>query len=117
MRRPLISPENSILRNAAGCAVAAILVPVAIIVKLLILPFERPIQRSAPEVAAYLRDFIDGTGGDWDWDDFTSIPIADSALEAIRREASEFDDLATPEAAEVLERLYAEAQRLANAGS
>jgi hypothetical protein len=22
-----------------------------------------------------LRDFIGGTGGKWDWDDFTSIPL------------------------------------------
>ena len=39
------------------------------------------------EVATYLRDFIEGTGGEWDWDDFTSVPIADARLEAIRQEA------------------------------
>jgi hypothetical protein len=39
------------------------------------------------DVARYLRDFIDGTGGVWDWDDFTSVPIADARLEAIRQEA------------------------------
>ena len=116
MRRPLISSRNSILQNVTGCAATIILVPTAIIVKLLMLPFERPIERSPSEVAAYLRDFIDGTGGDWDWDDFTSIPIANPSLEAIRREASEFDSLDTPEAAEVLERLYSKAKALAEAG-
>jgi hypothetical protein len=44
-------------------------------------------SRSAAEVAKYLRDFIDGTGGEWDWDDFTSIPIKEPELEAIRGEA------------------------------
>jgi hypothetical protein len=39
------------------------------------------------EVAGYLQNFIGGRGGDWDWDDFTSVPITDPALEAIRQEA------------------------------
>jgi hypothetical protein len=34
-------------------------------------------KRTAAEVATYLRDFIDGTGDEWDWDDFESVPIAD----------------------------------------
>jgi len=42
---------------------------------------------SAEDVAGYLEDFIENRSGDWDWDDFTSIPITDLALEAIRREA------------------------------
>jgi hypothetical protein len=45
-------------------------------------------DRSAAEVARYLRDFIDGTGGDWDWDDFESVPIRDQELDRIRQEAS-----------------------------
>jgi hypothetical protein len=47
-----------------------------------------PKKRTAAEVAEYLRDFIDGTGGDWDWDDFESVPIADPELDRIRREAA-----------------------------
>jgi hypothetical protein len=43
---------------------------------------------SASEVVTYLRDHIDGTGSDWDWDDFTSVPIADPRLDEIRRKAS-----------------------------
>jgi hypothetical protein len=46
---------------------------------------------TAAEVATYLRDFIEGTGGKWDWDDFTSIPIKDPELDRIRREAAELD--------------------------
>ena len=36
------------------------------------------------QVAKVLDDFLDGTGGKWDWDDFTSVPLADPELEAIR---------------------------------
>jgi hypothetical protein len=43
---------------------------------------------TASQVVKYLRDFIDETGGEWDWDDFTSIPIGnDARLEEIRSEA------------------------------
>lgn len=40
------------------------------------------------DVANYLEDWIDGKGGDWDWDDFTSIPITDPYLESVREEAA-----------------------------
>ena len=49
----------------------------------------RAMKRTAAEVAKCLRDFIDGTGGDWDWDEFESVPIDDPELERIRREAAE----------------------------
>ena len=114
MRRVLISPNNTVWRNAAGYLAVAILLPVAVVVKLVTMPFERPLQRSASEVATYLRDFIDGTSGDWDWDDFTSIPIADPSLEAIRQRAIEVGHLGTSEAAKTLEQLHSEAQRLAS---
>jgi hypothetical protein len=63
-------------------------VPVLLIVKLVLMPFERPMKRSAEEVARYLRDFLEKSGGDWDWDDFISIPIADPRLEALRDRAA-----------------------------
>ncbi len=43
--------------------------------------------RTPQEVAKILRGFIAGTGGEWDWDDFTSTPISNPELEAIRQEA------------------------------
>jgi hypothetical protein len=64
---------------------APIVFPVAIIVSLLTSKKTR--DRTPAEVAGYLYDFIGGTGGQWDWDDFTSIPITDPKLEAIRLEA------------------------------
>jgi hypothetical protein len=30
------------------------------------------IQRTKSEVADYIEQFLNGTGGKWDWDDFTS---------------------------------------------
>ena len=38
------------------------------------------------EVARYLEDLINGTGTEWDWDDFTSgMSLDDEYLETIRR--------------------------------
>ena len=50
-------------------------------------PFQKTSARTPGEVAGYIGDFLDGTGGEWDWDDFISVPITDPRLEAIRQEA------------------------------
>jgi len=42
------------------------------------------IRRSRAEVAEIIEQFLDGTGGRWDWDDFCSIRIKDPELDAIR---------------------------------
>jgi len=39
-----------------------------------------------------------GTGGPWDWDDFISVPIADPALERLRRRCAQLDVEFPPEA-------------------
>jgi hypothetical protein len=44
-------------------------------------------DREPAEVAQFISNFLSGTGGEWDWDDFTSVPITNPALEAIRAEA------------------------------
>ena len=72
--------------NWRGVLLAVVLVPVALIAQLL--PFKKTANRTPADVARYLRDFIDGTGGDWDWDDFESVPITDPVLENIRRQAA-----------------------------
>jgi hypothetical protein len=45
-----------------------------------------PIKSKATkdEVAKAIEDFVNGTGGRWDWDDFISVRIADEELEGIR---------------------------------
>src|SRR5215471_7668312 len=41
---------------------------------------------NAGEVAHILEDFLEGSGGPWDWDDFTSgKSLDDLELEAIRK--------------------------------
>ena len=67
------------------------------------------IVRSASEVSQTITEFLDDSSGRWDWDDFTSIPITDPALEAIRAEAASIyprEDRARDE----LERLLARAR-------
>ena len=63
---------------------APILLPIAVLGGL----FGGKEKRSAADVAGYLSDFISGTGGEWDWDDFVCTPIADPELDRIRREAA-----------------------------
>ena len=113
MRRPLISYVNSLWRNTLGLFAAAFLIPLFIVVKLVTMPFERPVQRTAGEVARYIRDFIDGTGGEWDWDDFACIPITDFTLEAIRNRASRVILPADADGMATLRGLLAEAEALA----
>lgn len=69
--------------------VLPLLVPALIAVVLygLVPPAKKARARTPREVAKILRNFIAGSGGEWDWDDFTSSPIADAALDEIRREA------------------------------
>ena len=73
---------------------AILLAPFAIPAILLIVAVERlfglktSLDLTAQEVERYLTDFLQGVGGDWDWDDFTSIPIADPTLESVRAEAA-----------------------------
>jgi hypothetical protein len=45
-----------------------------------------PIKRKATreDVAKSIEDFVNGTGGPWDWDDFVSCRIANEELETIR---------------------------------
>ena len=42
------------------------------------------VKRTREEVANTIEDFITGSGGPWDWDDFISIKLKDPELEKIR---------------------------------
>ena len=74
------------IREWLAILLTPILVPAALVAQWL--PGKKTKDRSAAEVARYLRDLIAGTGGDWDWDDFESVPITDSVLDRIRLEAA-----------------------------
>ncbi|MBX3429516.1 MAG: hypothetical protein KF779_08050 [Hyphomonadaceae bacterium] len=110
MGRALIDPENSFWRNAAGVVAAAILIPIAMVVKLISMPFEKPAKRTAEEVAQYLRGFLYESGGEWDWDDFTSVPLADPSLESIRQRAASVELPITEQGRRTLVALLGEAE-------
>lgn len=100
--------------SAAGKVLLVIVaVPLALVAGLVSMVFGLKAKLSAAEVTRYLRDYIEGTGGEWDWDEFTSVPIADPRLDDIRRKAAEVTAPDTEEAQVVLEKLLAKAEQLA----
>jgi hypothetical protein len=60
---------------------------------------------TARDVEAYLHDFLEGGGGEWDWDDFTCIFITDPELDRIREEAAFVQVPLTNEGVATLRRL------------
>jgi hypothetical protein len=101
------------MRNVLSIAAKALLVIVALPVAVLAGLFGSREKRNPDEVAAYLRNFIDGKGNEWDWDDFTSVPIADQTLEAIRQKAAAVDLPVTDRGLATLRELLGETERLA----
>lgn len=87
--------------------------PLAALAALVSWLFGLKAKLSASEVATYLRDFIEGNGGDYDWDDFTSVPIGDPRLEDIRSRAAAIDLPVTEEGLAILRELLIEADDLA----
>jgi hypothetical protein len=65
-----------------------VLSPVLIVIALLAVIFSKPAKRTPDEVARYLWNEAQDRSDFRDWDDFTSIPIADPNLDAIRAEAA-----------------------------
>lgn len=104
--------------SAIGKALLVIVaVPLALIAGLMSTLFGSKARLSAAEVAKYLRDYIEGTGSEWDWDDFTSVSVADPQLDDIRRRAAEVTAPDAGGSPAVLEQLLAKAERLAAQGS
>ncbi len=60
---------------------------VALAILLAFMMPNRSVDRTADEVAQIIRNFIDGKGDRWVWDDFETFPITDPELERIRQEA------------------------------
>jgi hypothetical protein len=75
-------------------------------------PGKKTVDRTADDVAGFLRDYLEGTGGDWDWDEFESVPITDPELDALRKRAA----LASPPSPDltVLRSVLAEAEDIAH---
>jgi hypothetical protein len=71
-------------------------------------------HQQALHIARTIRAFLDGSGGDWDWDDFTSCPIRNPQLDSIRLRAGAVPLPAGDEGRVTLQMLAVEAERLAN---
>lgn len=69
-------------------------------------------QQDAAYVAATIDAFLDGSGGDWDWDDFTTCSLPDPRLDSIRIRAALVDLPLGREGRATLGRLAREAERL-----
>jgi hypothetical protein len=72
--------------------VAALVVAVPVSIFSRLTGWGATVSRSREEVATYIEDFINDRGSGWDWDDFTSIPIADPMLDEIRKRCSAIDE-------------------------
>jgi hypothetical protein len=104
----LIMDRTPWWQRIIAIALLPVLIPAAAIVGL----FFKPIRRTPEEVESFLSDFIAGVGQPYDWDDFTTIPIADPGLEAIRSRAADIKLPGTAEGSATLEQLLAEVQTL-----
>ncbi len=110
--RTLISKENSIIRNFLGMAAFIFIVPAAMVLALLTLPFSKPVNRSAQEVLEIFDNFLENEGDPYEWDDFISMKISNSQLEYIRQQAAQIHLPLTEEGSEILDRLRLKAKEL-----
>jgi hypothetical protein len=111
----MISSRNTFGQNALGVVGVVLLVPVIAIALPFILiskAFERPTPRSAEEVAFDLRNFIEGTGDEGEFDHFVSVRVADEALDSIRERAKDVPLPADEHGLRALQELLAEAEAL-----
>lgn len=91
--RPYRTAQYEAMQRGSGKAItgwaavllAPVLIPIAIIAGLL--PGKKTVDRTPEDVVGYLTDFLEGAGGEWDWDDFECVPITDPDLDDIRRRA------------------------------
>lgn len=88
---------------------APIVVPIALVAQLL--SGRKTVDRTPQDVIGFIDDFLEETGGDWDWDEFVSVPITDLELDALRQRAA----LAAPANPNLTELrdILAEAQQIA----
>jgi hypothetical protein len=104
VRRGNITP----ITGWRAIALLPVSLPLALFAKL----FSPRLERTPAEVAGYIRDFVEGTGGEWDWDDFVSIPIADPMLDRIRIEAESVQLPITESGMKTLENLLRRADAI-----
>jgi hypothetical protein len=71
-------------------------------------------ELAAAYIAETIGSFLAGTGGEWDWDDFTSCSLPDERLGRIRRRAGAVPLPAGMDERATLLRLAEEAGQLAS---
>jgi hypothetical protein len=84
---------------------------VIILVALLVAAIPSKRKVTPEQFADELERHLLGTEGPWDWDDVTTIAIADERLERIRWELSRFDSLSQEQDREELKALVAAIRR------
>ena len=102
--------NNRVVTGWKAFALLPIAVPIILLLRLL--GIGKTIDRSAADVAGFIRDFIDGRGGEWDWDDFTSVPITCPELESIRAHAAMIELPADTAGMDQLKELLGRAEAL-----
>jgi len=78
--------SGNVIEGWAAVLLLPILFPIALIAQLL--PGKKTTDRTPEDVAGFIQDFLDGTGGEWDWDEFECVRITDPRLDAIRERAA-----------------------------
>ena len=75
-----------------------IVVAALAVISLLLIVSALPIRsrRTRSEVIHYIERFIDGTGGDREWDEFTCVRIKDPELDLVRRRCLAIDERFPP---------------------
>jgi hypothetical protein len=79
-------PSEYAITGWKAALLAPILIPIGFIAQLW--PGGEKMDRTPEEVAKFLRDFLGGTGGQWDWDGFETTPIKDPELDWVRKRAA-----------------------------
>jgi hypothetical protein len=105
-------PPSQVITGWRALLLAPFLVPVILCIKLVERLFgrERRADLTVRDVESYPRNIINGTGDEWDWDDFTCIPLSDPRLEELRIEAGSICLPADEEGMAHLHRLLARVQ-------
>lgn len=93
---------------------AALVIPIVLLISLAqrLFGLKTTADLTPQDVEGYLHNFLDGRGGVWDWDDFTSIPITDPSLDAVREKALTVELPATEDGLAELRRLLEEVRAM-----
>jgi hypothetical protein len=94
-------------QSAAGLHAFLLGVILVLLVSAIFGVFRRKRTVTPEQFADELERHLLGTEGKWDWDDTTTIAIADQRLERIRRDLSKFDSLSDDKDKEELKALIA----------